>query len=342
MIREALQKLVALQALSADEAAAVMGEIMSGQATDAQIAAFAVALRMKGETVEEITGCARVMREKATRIAAPSADVLDTCGTGGDAKGTFNISTAAALVAAGAGCRVAKHGNRSVSSASGSADVLRELGVNIEADTATVERSLREAGIGFLFAPALHQAMKYALGPRREMGIRTVFNILGPLTNPALASRQLLGVYDPGLLETLARVLSNLGSVRCLVVHGDDGLDELTTTTTSRVCELDGGRVRSFTVRPADFGIPAARLDDLRVASARESAAAVRSVLAGQPGPHRDIVLLNAAAALVAAGKADDLAGGLSLAAEAIDSGAAARVLERLVAITSAKQERCY
>ena len=337
MIREALSKLVGLTSLTCEEAAAAMDEIMSGQATDAQIAAFAVALRMKGETVEEITGCARVMREKATRIEAPSAELVDTCGTGGDASGTFNISTAAALVAAGAGCRVAKHGNRSVSSASGSADVLRELGVAIEAAVPTVERSLREAGIGFLFAPALHQAMKHAIGPRREMGIRTIFNILGPLTNPAFASRQLLGVYDPRLLETMARVLGNLGSVRCLVVHGDDGLDELTTTTTSRVCELDEGQVRSYAVRPEELGLPRARLEDLRVASAAESAAVILGILAGRTGPHRDIALLNASAALVAAGRASGLAEGIGLAAAAVDSGAAARVLERLVAITNEK-----
>jgi anthranilate phosphoribosyltransferase len=336
MIREALQKLVSHQDLGCDEAATVMAEIMSGQATDAQIAAFAVALRMKGETVDEITGCARVMREKATRIRIASPDVLDTCGTGGDAAGTFNISTAAALVAAGAGCRVAKHGNRSVSSASGSADVLRELGVKVDAEVTLVERCLAEAGIGFLFAPALHLAMKYAIGPRREMGIRTIFNILGPLTNPAFASRQLLGVYDPKLLETMARVLGNLGSTRCLVVHGDDGLDELTTTTTSRVCELDGGQIRSYTVHGSDYGLREARLDDLRVASPAESAGVIREVLAGKPSPRRDIVLLNAAAALVAAGKAGDLAAGIGLAAEAIDSGSAARVLARLAAITNA------
>jgi anthranilate phosphoribosyltransferase len=291
---------------------------------------------MKGETVEEITGCARAMRAKATRIQAPRPDVLDTCGTGGDASGTFNISTAAALVAAGAGCCVAKHGNRAVSSSSGSADVLRALGVNIEAGVPVVERSLREAGIGFLFAPALHQAMKHAIGPRREMGIRTVFNILGPLTNPAGAQRQLLGVYDPSLLEVVAQVLANLGSLRALVVHGDDGLDELTTTTTSHVCEMGEGRLRTYTLSPEQLGLPCARLDDLKVPDAVASAAAIRSVLAGKTGPHRDIVLLNAAAALVAAGKAADLPEGCRLAAAAIDSGAAARALERLIAITNA------
>ncbi len=337
MIKEAISKLVSRESLSAAEAEAAMGEIMSGGATDAQIAAFAVALRMKGETVEEIAGCARAMRAKATRIEAPCADVLDTCGTGGDARGTFNVSTAAALVAAGAGCCVAKHGNRAVSSASGSADVLRELGVRVDAPVPLVERSLREAGIGFLFAPALHGAMKHAIGPRREMGIRTVFNILGPLTNPAGARRQLLGVYDPALLETMAAVLASLGSLRCLIVHGDDGLDELTTTTTSRVCEMGEGRLRSYTVAPEQVGLPRARLDDLRVASAAESAAIIRAVLAGGAGPHRDVVVLNAAAALLAGGKASGLPDGCRLAAAALDTGAAARALQLLVAITNSE-----
>jgi anthranilate phosphoribosyltransferase len=331
MIREAIAMVLDGSDLSAEQAAAVMDAIMSGGATDAQIGAFLVALRVKGETVEEITGCAKVMREKATHIAAPFPDVIDTCGTGGDAFGTFNISTATAIVAAGAGCRVAKHGNRSVSSASGSADVLKALGVNIEAGTDVVERCIAEAGIGFLFAPLLHGAMKYAIGPRREMGVRTIFNILGPLTNPAFARRQVLGVYDAALVEPLANVLKNLGSVRCLVVHGDDGLDELTTTTTSRVAELRDGEVTCRAVEPEDLGIARASLDDLTVADARDSAAAVRAVLAGEAGPRRDIVLLNAAAALVAGGKADDLAQGMRLAARAVDSGAAAGVLDKLV-----------
>jgi anthranilate phosphoribosyltransferase len=335
MIREAIAMVLDGSDLSAEQATAVMDEIMSGEATDAQIGAFLVALRVKGETVEEITGCAKVMREKATRIAAPFPDVIDTCGTGGDAVGTFNISTATAIVAAGAGCRVAKHGNRSVSSASGSADVLKTLGVNIEAGTDVVERCIAEAGIGFLFAPLLHGAMKYAIGPRREMGVRTIFNILGPLTNPAFATRQVLGVYDAALVEPLAKVLKNLGSVRCLVVHGDDGLDELTTTSTSQVAELRDGEVTCRTVEPEDLGIARARLDDLTVADADESAAAVRGVLAGESGPKRDIVLLNAAAALAAGGKADDLAGGIRLAAEAVDSGAAARVLDKLIATSN-------
>jgi len=340
MIRDAIARVVSGDDLTCDEAAAAMDIIMSGDATDAQIAAFIVALRLKGETVAEIAGCARVMRAKATSIEAPSPDVLDTCGTGGDSSGTFNISTAAALVAAGAGCCVAKHGNRSVSSSSGSADVLRELGVKLDVGPPVVERAMREAGIGFLFAPGLHQAMKYAIGPRREMGIRTIFNILGPLTNPAGARRQLLGVYDIALVETMAAVLASLGSIRCLVVHGDDGLDELTTTATSHVCELDDGTLRSYVVEPEDMGLPRARLDDLRVASPAESAEVVRDVLAGRMGPQRDIVVLNAAGALVAAGKASTLDEGARLAVTSIDSAAAARALERLVAVTNEEAAR--
>ncbi len=335
MIKDAIQKAVDGTDLSREEAAGAMRAIMSGECTDAQIAGLIVALRMKGETVDEITAFADVMREKATPIHTPSGDVLDVVGTGGDVSHTFNISTAAALVAAGAGCCVAKHGNRSVSSSSGSADVLRELGVNIEADVQTVERCLAEVGIGFLFAPLLHGAMKHAIGPRREMGIRTVFNILGPLTNPARATRQLLGVYDPALLEPIARALGNLGSVRSLVVHGGDGLDELTTTTASRVAELADGEVRIYTIQPGMLGIPQARPEDLTVGSPAESADVIRSVLGGEPGPPRDIVVLNAAAALVAGGKAEDLGQGIRLAAESIDGGAAASALERLVAVSN-------
>jgi len=335
MIREAIAKLVVGEDLSRDEAIGVMNQIMSGEATDAQIAAFMVALRLKGETVEEISGCAEVMRQKATRITAPCDDVLDVVGTGGDEAHTFNISTAAALVSAAAGCCVAKHGNRSVSSTSGSADVLKALGVNIEADVPTVERCLAEVGVGYLFAPALHGAMKYAIGPRREMGIRTVFNILGPLTNPAMARRQLLGVYDAALLVPMAQVLASLGSTRCLIVHGDDGLDELTTTTASQVCELRAGQVTRYAITPADTGLPTASLDDLRVDGAEESAAAIRAVFAGDRGPHRDIVVLNAGAALMVADKAEDLAAGIRLAGEVIDSGAAAATLDKLVAVSN-------
>ena len=240
-------------------------------------------------------------------------------------------------MAAGAGCCVAKHGNRGVSSSCGSADVLRELGVKIDAPVAAVERSLRDAGIGFLFAPALHGAMKHAIGPRREIGIRTVFNILGPLTNPAGARHQLLGVYEARLVKVMAAVLASLGCVHCLVVHGDDGLDELTTTTTTQACEVRNGRLLPFTIRPEDAGLPRAQLDDLRVSSAAESASVIRGVLGGRRGPARDIVVLNAAAALLAAERADDLRQGCLRAAAAIDAGAAARALDRLIAITNAQ-----
>ena len=274
MIKEAIRRLTERRDLTAEECAQAMNEVMSGEATPAQVAAFIVALRMKGETPEEITGCARVMRAKAHRIAAGSEVVLDTCGTGGDARNTFNISTAAAFVAAGAGATVAKHGNRAVSSHSGSADVLKQLGVNIEAGPDVVERCLREARIGFLYAPMLHEAMKFAIGPRREIGVRTVFNLLGPLTNPAGARHQVLGVYDPALPPILAAVLKNLGSERCLVVHGDDGLDEITTTGKTLVAELKDGEVTTRELAPEQFGLPRAKLSDLVVRSVDEAAEA--------------------------------------------------------------------
>jgi len=334
----AIRRVVAGEDLSAEESYACMAAIMSGEATDAQVAGFLTALRMKGETVEEITGCARAMREKATRIDPGESpyDVIDTCGTGGDVRGTFNISTAAALVAAGAGVRVAKHGNRSVSSHSGSADVLKVLGVNIEADRPAVERCLREANIGFLFAPRLHAAMKYAIGPRRELAIRTVFNILGPLTNPAGATCQVLGVYDGALVPVLARVLHHLGSKHCFVVHAADGLDEVSTTGPTHVAELADAEVREYDMSPEDFGLQRCDLAALVVESPEESAAAVRSVLAGEPGPRRDIVLLNAAAGIAASGAAPDLKAALEMAAESVDSGAAAAALEKLIALSHA------
>ena len=336
MIREMIAKVVEGENLTMAEANGVMMEIMSGETTDAQIAAFITALRMKGETVDEIAGCAQVMREKAVRIAAPEDGVVvDTCGTGGDGRHTFNISTAAALVAAGAGLKVAKHGNKSVSSSSGSADVLTELGVKIDVEPQTVETCLAEAGIGFLFAPRLHGSMKHAIGPRREVGIRTIFNILGPLTNPAGAARQVLGVYDGGLVRTLASVLQSLGSVHVLVVHGDDGLDELTTTGTSVVCELAGGELREYTVDPADLGLAKAKVEDLTVASPAESAEAISAILDGAEGPRRDIVLLNAAAAIVAGDLAGGLADGLEKAADSIDGGNAKKCLGKLRELTT-------
>jgi len=334
VIRECLSKVIEGLDLTQAEAVAVMDDIMSGRCTDAQIAGFLTALRLKGETVEEICGFAKVMREKATRVQADPR-VIDTCGTGGDAQGTFNISTAAALVAAGAGVQVAKHGNRSVSSASGSADVLRTLGVNIDATPAQIEACMAETGIGFLFAPLLHGAMKHAIGPRRELGIRTVFNVLGPLTNPAGARRQLLGVYASSLAPTMALVLKALGSERAMVVHGHDGLDEITLSDETTVAELRDGEVQEFVIGPDDFGMRRCPLEAIRVSHAEESAARIRSVLAGEAGPARDIVVLNAGAAIVVAGKAADMMDGVELATRAIDSGRAREALARLVEVSN-------
>jgi len=334
VIREVIRTLVAGRGLSREAAAAAMTAIMEGETTLAQTAAFITALAMKGETVDEITGCAEVMRAKATRVRADEP-LVDTCGTGGDRSGTFNISTAAALVAAGAGVRVAKHGNRAASSHSGSADVLAELGVNLDADVPAVERCIAEANIGFMFAPHMHAAMKHAMPARRDIGIRTVFNILGPLTNPAGARNQVLGVFDARMLEVMAGVLEALGSRRVYVVRGEDGLDEITTTAETSVAELRDGGITTYRVKPEDFGIARASPDALTVDSAAESAEVIRSVLRGDPGPARDIVLLNAAAAVAAAGAADDLAGGLERAAESTDSGAASAALEKLVRISN-------
>ncbi len=337
MLTDLIRKLVDGHDLTRDEARAAMEAIMGGEATDAQIACFITALRMKGEVVDEISGCAEAMREKSVRInpGASEYDIIDTCGTGGDVRSTFNISTAAAFVAAAAGVTVAKHGNRSVSSNSGSADVLRTLGVNIEADVPTVERCLSEVRLGFLFAPLLHPAMKYAIGPRREMGIRTIFNILGPLTNPAGARCQVLGVYDAALTEVLAGVLKALGSKRCFVVHGRDGLDEMTITDATIVSELADGKVTTREVAPEDFGLARCPMEDLVVGSPEESGAAIGEVFSGVTGPRRDIVLLNAAAAIAAAGAAKDIAQGVEVAAEVLDSGRAAETLARLVAVSN-------
>jgi len=335
MIRHYIASVVDGRDLTTEEARRALTEIMEGRTSDAQIAAFITALAVKGETVSEIVGAAQVMREKVTPVNADAEDVLDTCGTGGDATGTFNISTATALVAAGCGVTVAKHGNRSVTSGSGSAEVLDRLGVRIDAPVPVVERCLREAGIGFLFAPLLHGAMKYAIGPRREIAVRTIFNVLGPLTNPARANRQLLGVYDPRLTRTLAEVLVGLGTTHALVVHGD-GLDELTTTGTTHVAEARGTTVRTFELTPDQVGLPTADLKDLQVDGPEESARAIRNVLDGKPGPRRDIVLMNAGAALYVGGRAADIQEGVRLAAAAIDDGRALAALERLVEITTA------
>ncbi len=335
MIVEALKTVVEGGSLSEDEATAVMEEIMTGECTDSQIAAFITAMRIKGETVEEICGFARVMREKASAVRPKSIDLIDTCGTGGDAAGTFNISTAVALVVAGCGVRVAKHGNRGVSSKCGSADVLEALGVKIDLPPDAVARCIDEAGIGFMFAPGFHQSMKHAMTPRREIAIRTVFNILGPLTNPAGASSQLLGVYDAGLTETMARVLGRLGTRHALVVHGADGLDEISTTGGSLVSELYDGRVDTYTVMPEQLGLKTAKLEDLRGGTPEQNAADIRGILSGKQGPKTDITLANTAAALVAANKAENLADGMDKAAFAIETNMAADRLERLIELTN-------
>lgn len=330
MIKEAISKVVEGNYLTQEEAASAMNEIMNGESTPSQIASFITALRMRGETVDEITGCARVMREKVTRIKTNTDLLVDTCGTGGDNAHTFNISTISALVAAGAGLSIAKHGNRAVSSQSGSADVLKALGVNIEADADRVSRCIDEIGIGFLFAPLLHPAMKYAIGPRREIGIRTIFNILGPLTNPAGAQVQVLGVYNSKLTELIANVLKNLGSQHVFVVHGDDGLDEITITGKTYVTELKNNQLQSYTIEPEDFGISRADKVSLIGGSAEENAKIALDILRGEKGPKRDIVLLNAAAAIVAGGKVDNVKEGIKLAEESIDSGKAMQKLDLL------------
>lgn len=325
-----LSRLAAHEALSADEAAEAMRQIMGGEATSGQIGGLLMALRTKGETVDEVEGLARTMLAFANPVAAP-APVIDTCGTGGDRSGTFNISTTAAIVVAGAGQPVAKHGNRAASSRCGSADLLEALGVRIDLEPAGVERCLSEVGIAFMFAPVFHPAMGHAGPVRRELRIPTVFNFLGPLTNPARPFAQVVGVSDPRMLPLMAEVLARRG-VRARLFRGQDGLDELSTTGPSIVHDVRNGTVRVGTLDPRDLGLSAASLDDLRGGDAEASAAITRSVLRGDPGPHLEVVLLNAAAALEVAGRAETLEAGLELAASAIDSGAAADVLERWVA----------
>ncbi|HEC31863.1 MAG: anthranilate phosphoribosyltransferase [Deltaproteobacteria bacterium] len=348
MIRETLYKVVNRQDLTEEEMVATMTEIMEGKATQAQIGAFITALRMKGETVEEITGAARVMREKALKIGSGNGlvsldrddinidqeTIVDTCGTGGDGTNTFNISTTTAFVVAGAGLKVAKHGNRSVSSCCGSADVLEELGINLNITPSDVEKCLDEIGIGFLFAPLLHGAMKYAIGPRKEIGLRTIFNILGPLTNPAGANVQVLGVYEPELTRTLAEVLNRLGSKSAFVVHGVDCIDEISITGETLVSELRDGEVKDYRIHPKDFGLQCSSIDSIRGGNATDNAQIVRSVLNGENGPRRDVVLLNASAALVAAAMATDFKEGIDLAQESIDSGNALKKLDHLIEMT--------
>ena len=330
-----LGKLAAGQRLREDGSAAAFDHMMWGDATPAQMGAFLMALRVRGETVEEITGAARTMRAKAVHITAP-AGAIDTVGTGGDGIGTFNISTAAALVVAGCGVPVAKHGNRAFSSTSGAADILAALGVNIDAEADVVERAIAEVGIGFLMAPRYHGATRHVGPTRAELGTRTIFNLLGPLSNPAGAKRQLVGVFAPNWVRPVAEVLGKLGSERAWVVHGE-GLDEVTTTGTTLVAELKDGKVSAFEVTPEDAGLPRARLDDIKGGDPAVNAAHMTELLEGRRGPLRDIVLLNSAAALIVAGRARDLRQGVDQAADAVDQGKARRVLEKLVAITNGR-----
>lgn len=358
MILDALHRLANHgQSLNREEARAVMADVLAGKCTDAQIAALLIALRMNGETVEEIVGFAEAIRAAAAPLpidrassdaiavtgtgrdalaeASNEESLIDTSGTGGDASGTFNISTATALVTAGAGVRVAKHGNRSISSKCGSADVVEALGINIQLTPERAAQCLREVGICFLYAPNLHPAMKQVQGVRRELRMRTMFNLLGPLTNPARANGQVVGVYSLDLVEKLAEALSMLGLRRALVVHGLDGLDEITVTGKTRVAEAREGSVRSYEIEPEEFGMNRANLQEISGGDANENAAIIRAILAGEKSPRRDIVILNAAAALVAAGRADHIAGAIPIAAKSIDSGAAAAKLKALIKFSS-------
>ena len=335
-LRPALRKVAAGQTLTESEAAEAFETIMSGGATEAQIGALLMGMRARGETVDEITGAARAMRARAVKVRAPEG-AIDTCGTGGDAKGTHNISTCAAFVVAGAGVPVAKHGNRSISSRSGSADVLAALGVNIECGPEAIAHCIEASGLGFMFAPAHHASMRHVAKVRSELGTRTIFNLLGPLANPAGTKYQIVGVFGEEWVEPIAQVLGRLGAERAWVVHGSDGLDELTTTGISHVAALDGGKISTFRISPKNAGLPEAKPEDLSGGDATENAAHIRAVLGGQQSAFRNVVLLNAAAALLVAGKAKTLRDGVALAAQAIDSGNAKAVLEALVKLSHDK-----
>jgi len=349
MIKEAIGKVVEGFNLTREEMVTCMNEIMTGVATEAQIGSFITALRFKGETIEEITGAAIVMRERAVKINVSSAlvgldrddinidreTIVDTCGTGGSGTNTFNISTTVAFVVSGAGLKVAKHGNRGVSSQCGSADVIKALGVNIDIPAEKVKECIESIGIGFLYAPSFHAAMKFAIGPRREIGIRTIFNILGPLTNPAGAACQVLGVYKEELTDKLANVLNNLGSKRAFVVYGLDTLDEITITGQTKVSELKNKKVRGYYIKPQDFGIKKAGLPDIKGGTIEENAAIVRKVLEGEKGPRQDVVLLNASAALIAGGMAKDFKDGIEIARQSLESGKAKEKLEKLIKVTN-------
>jgi anthranilate phosphoribosyltransferase len=346
MLKEVIYKVVTRQDLTEAEMVRAMEIIMEGSATEAQIGAFITALRMKGETVTEITAAAKVMRAKATRIPLGNdlvdldrdeinvdwETVVDTCGTGGDATATFNVSTTTAFVVAGAGLKVAKHGNRAVSSRCGSADVIEALGINLALTPEQVAACVHEVGIGFLFAPQLHGAMRYAIGPRREIGIRTIFNILGPLTNPAGANVQVLGVYDPDLTEPLAQVLHNLGGRSAFVVYGEGSFDEISIVGPTRISQLHEGQVRTYSITPEDFGLKRARLSDIKGGDVFENARIVRGVLEGEGGPREDMVALNAAAAFIAGGLSPDFLHGIKLARRIIGSGNALKKLNELIA----------
>jgi len=337
MIRKMIAKVTEGENLTEEETRKVISEIMEGKATSAQIASFLTALRMKGETVEEITGCAKEMLNRASSFDLSEDVLVDTCGTGGDGSNTFNISTAVAFVVAGVGLAVAKHGNRALSSRCGSADVLEVLGVKLDISLEKLKECLKRIGIGFLFAPLYHRAMKYALGPRQEIGIRTIFNILGPLTNPLRANVRLLGVYHPSLTEPLARVLKNLGVKGAFVVHGEDGLDEISLSARTRITQLKEGRIKTYYIKPEDLGMRRVSQEAIRGGDGKENARILRSILEGEEkGAKREIVLLNSAACLVAADMAKDLKEGIEMARESIDSGRAKEKLEMLIALTNA------
>jgi anthranilate phosphoribosyltransferase len=340
MIANAIKRAVDGHHLQRDEMYEVFSAVMDGKTSDVQKSALLIALRMKGETPEEITGAALAMRERVTPLDVDRTNLVDTCGTGGDGRGTFNISTIAALVAAGAGANVAKHGNRAVSSACGSADVLAALGVYIDLDAPRMSEVLRRAGIAFLFAPKLHPAMSAVAAVRRELGVRTIFNVLGPLTNPAFARRQVLGVYAERLTETVARVLAALGAEHAMVVHSRDGLDEISVSAPTRVCEVRGGEVRTFEITPEEIGVGTHPIESLAGGSAAENAAIARAILEGEQGPRHDIVAANAGAACYVAGLAPTIRDGVALAKESLASGRAAEKLAQLVAISNELGER--
>ncbi|WP_417535632.1 anthranilate phosphoribosyltransferase [Methylophaga sp.] len=330
-IQAAIKQLILRQDFSHDQMTDVMNQIMTGNATPAQIGGFLIGLQMKGETVTEIAAAAEVMRSLATPVHIEGKHVVDTCGTGGDGASTFNVSTASAFVAAAAGCQVAKHGNRSISSSSGSADVLEAAGVNLELSPEQVKHCIETVGVGFMFAQKHHGAMKHAIGPRREMGVRTIFNLLGPLTNPAQAAHQVLGVFDKKWVKPMAEVLQKLGSQHVLVVHAEDGLDEISIGAETHVAELKDGKVTTYTIKPEDFGLQQNTIETLTVSNAQDSLSLIKEVFDGKPGPARDIVVLNAGAAIYAADITVSLAEGIAMAAELIDSGAATQKLNALI-----------